>query len=96
MSMRRVRLALDDESVGAVLFTEDDDASRRHWLLLADLPRRVVLDLRVGGHVELVLDDDDDGDERRVVGYVDEVSVDEADGRLQIQGHHGLDPWPEG
>jgi hypothetical protein len=93
MSMRRVRLALDDGSVGAVLFTEDDDASRRHWLLLADLPQRVVLDLRVGGHVELVLDHD--GDERRVVGYVDEVSVDEADGRLQIQGHHGLEPWPE-
>jgi hypothetical protein len=93
MSMRRVRLALEDESVGGVLFTEDDDHSRRHWLLLADVPQRVVVDLRVGGRIELVLEHDE-GD-RRVVGTVDDLSIDEAAGRLQIQGHHGLDPWPE-
>jgi hypothetical protein len=94
MSMRRVRLALEDESVGGVLFTMDDDEARRHWLLLADVPRRVVLDLRVGGRIELVLDHGEG--ERRVVGTVDDLSVDEQDGKLQIRGHHGLDPWPEG
>jgi hypothetical protein len=93
MSMRRVRLALEDESVGGVLFTEDDDESRQNWLLLADVPRRVVVDLTVGGRIELVLDHDDG--ERRVVGTVDDVSIDERDGRLQIRGHHGLDPWPD-
>ena len=94
MSMRRVRLALEDESVGGVLFTEDDDDSRRHWLLLADVPQRVVVDLSVGGRIELVLDHDEG--ERRVVGTVDDLSVDERDGKLQVRGHHGLDPWPEG
>jgi hypothetical protein len=93
MSMRRVRLALEDESVGGVLFTEDDDESRQNWLLLADVPRRVVVDLTVGGRIDLVLDHDDG--ERRVVGTVDDVSIDERDGRLQIRGHHGLDPWPD-
>jgi hypothetical protein len=94
MSMRRVRLALEDESVGGVLFTMDDDDAHRHWLLLADVPQRVVLDLRVGGRIELVLDHDEG--ERRVVGTVDDLSVDERDGKLQVRGHHGLDPWPEG
>jgi hypothetical protein len=93
MSMRRVRLALADESVGGVLFTEDDDGSQRSWLLLADAPRRVLVDLTVGGRIELVLEHDDG--ERRVTGTVDDVSIDERDGKLQIRGHHGLDPWPD-
>jgi len=94
MSMRRVRVAFEDESVGGVLFTMDDDDAHRHWLLLADVPQTVVLDLRVGGRIELVLEHDEG--ERRVVGTVDDVSVDARDGKLQIRGHHGLDPWPEG
>ena len=91
MSMRRVRLAVDDESLGGVLFTEDNDGSQRNWLLLTTVPPNVVLDLTVGGRVELVLDD---GGDRVVVGFVDELSLDPRDGRLQVQGHHGLDPWP--
>jgi hypothetical protein len=93
MSMRRVRLALEEGSVGGVLFTEDDDESRRHWLVLADVTPRVLVDLSVGGRIELVLDHDDG--ERRIVGTVDDLSLDEAAGRLQIQGHHGLEPWPD-
>jgi hypothetical protein len=92
MSMRRVRLALEATTVGGVLFTEDSPEDPRHWLLLATVPPDVVLDLRVGGRVELVLDHD--GDESRVVGYVDEVSLDAGEGRIQLQGHHGLEPWP--
>jgi hypothetical protein len=92
MSMRRVQLALEAGTVGGVLFTEDSLEAPRHWLLLATVPPDVVLDLRVGGRVELLLDHD--GGERRVVGTVDEVSVDAAEGRVQLQGHHGLDPWP--
>ena len=92
MSMRRVKLALDVGTVGGVLFTEDSLDSPRHWLLLATVPPDVVVDLRVGGRVELVLDHD--GDESRVVGYVDEVSLEAGEGRVQLQGHHGLEPWP--
>jgi hypothetical protein len=92
MSMRRVKLALAAATVGGVLFTEDDEDTPRNWLLLATVPANIVLDLTVGGRVELVLDQE--GVESRVVGYVDELSLDDEDGLVQIQGHHGLEPWP--
>lgn len=92
MSVRRVSVSIAAEALGGVLITEDHSPDRG-WVLQAEVPPDVLIDLTGADRVEVVLSYE--GGASRLVSSLDELSVDAQPGRLHIQGHGGLDPWPD-